>query len=559
MPGNGSLKATGTFTIEPTRLRMDAELDQVDMGPARPYLPIDARVNGRLTGRVKVNGSFGETIELVAQGDAAIDRLGFGDAERRLATVQRLELTGVRYQYPTSVRLRQVTVQKPWVLVERDSTGALQVMSLIRRRASDPSTPATGGATASSPTATTKAPAGPAAASSPPAPAGDSGGPAPGLPASRLRIALNKLTLQDGFVRFVDRTTEPDYAEELSNVTVTAEGIGTNPRRYGTVSLQGVLASGNALTVQGRMGSITGPRFLDVTVAVKDFPVPRLNPYLDRLSSWIARQGQVTAALQYKLDGDELEAGNDVTLNGLELEQGGRGAEVQRRLGLSLGLLVALLKDREGNIHLNVPVHGRLTSPEFDYGEAAWGALRNLAIRLVAAPFSLIGKVFFTEDSRIETVNVDPVTFETARAAPTPEGTQQVGKLAAFLSGSPGIRLRVRPVTTVADVTALRRQALEERLGGSDAEARRQAAVALYAELFPRRQPPPDDETLLNDLVRETPTPPRALRDLAGARVASIRESLTKAGVADSRLEPAESRAAVESEGSPRVEFEIVR
>jgi uncharacterized protein involved in outer membrane biogenesis len=530
MPGNGTLAARGTFSIEPTRLQLDAALDQVDLAPGRPYLPFDARLNGRVTSRLKLTAAFGEAVTLAVSGDAAVDRLALGDAERRLATVQRLELTGLRYQYPTSLRLKRVALQKPWALIERNADGSLQLVSLIRRRQAPAVTPIPADRAAAVPGRNT-----------------------------RLRVAIEALTLQDGFLRFVDRTTEPDYAEELSDITLSAERLGTNPRRHGTLELHGMLASGNPLTVKGQVGALTGPRFFDLTLAVKAFPVPRLNPHLDRLSAWIARQGTLTAALRYQLAGDELDASNEVTLEGLELEPGGRGGEVHRRLGVSLGLLVSLLKDREGNIHLNVPVRGSLTSPDFDYGEAAWAALRNLAIRLVAAPFSLIGKVFFTEDSRIETVNVDPVPFQTARVAPTPDGAQQVEKLAAFLAASPGVRLRVRPVTTVADVTALRREALESQLAGADAAARRQAAVALYAELFPRRQPPPDDETLLSELTRETPTPPRALRALTTGRVAAVRDALTRAGIAAERLEPAESRAAVESEGAARVEFEIVR
>jgi hypothetical protein len=60
-------------------------------------------------------------------------------------------------------------------------------------------------------------------------------------------------------------------------------------------------------------------------------------------------------------------------------------------------------------------------------------------------------------------------------------------------------------------------------------------------------------------LARETPPPPRALRSLATDRVAVTRDSLVRAGIAAERLEPLESRTAVENEGSGRVEFEIAR
>jgi hypothetical protein len=378
-------------------------------------------------------------------------------------------------------------------------------------------------------------------------------------------VVVTKLRMQDGFIRFVDRTTDPPYAEELSKITLVGENLGTTPTRQGaparrgTVDLRGTLASGTPLAVRGKIGSYPGPLYLDVTMDIADFPVSRLNPYLDRLSSWIATLGTLTATLTYKVDGDNLDALNQVEIDGLKLEQGGHGGEFRKRTGLPLDTLVSLLKDRKGVIKLNIPVSGRLSSPEFQYSEAVWAALRNLTIRLVALPFSLVGKLFFTEDSRIESVQIDPVTFQTAKPVPDKDGAEQIAHLVTFLKETPEIHLRLRPVTTVADVTALRREALNSRLAtlGADEAARRQAAIGLYTELFPRREPPTSDEALYDELTRETPTPPRALRTLATERVAAVRDALVKAGIAAARLEPMESRTAVEGEGTARVEFEI--
>jgi uncharacterized protein DUF748 len=549
MPGSGTLTAQGTFTVEPTRLVLDANLDQVDLAPGRPYLPFDARIAGKLTGRAKINGTFGDSMRLVVEGDAAVSRLRLGDPERRLVTAEAIEMAGFRYVYPTGVRVRQITLAKPWMLIERQSDGTLELVTLFRAKRPVPSPPAR--------------PA-PGAAPLP----RQTGAPAPGgrpLAPAHVWVVVDTLVMHDGFVRFVDRTTSPPYAEELSAITFTGESLGTTPTRagaaprHGTVALRGMFASGTPLVLRGTVGSYPGPLFLDVTVDVTDFPIPRLNPYLDRLSSWVARQGTLTATLTYHVEGDDLEAVNRVEVNGLQLDRGGHGNEFTRHTGLPLGTLVSLLKDRKGVIKLTIPVSGRLSSPEFEYGEAVWAALRNLTIRLVALPFSLVGKLFFTEDSRIESVQIDPVTFQVARATPDKDGAEQLDHLAAFLRETPEIRLRLRPVTTVADVTALRRQALESRLaaGGGDEAARRQAAIGLYAELFPRREPPTSDQALYEELTRETPTPPRALRALATERVAVVRDALVRGGIAPERLEPLESRTAVESEGAARVEFEV--
>jgi len=145
--------------------------------------------------------------------------------------------------------MRQVTLRKPWLLVERDSKGRLELVSLLSARKSPGPAPTAGG--------------------------GAGAGTATPATSSGVRVLVDKLTMEDGFVRFVDRTTDPDYAEELSAITLTAEGLGTNPARRGTVDLRGVFASGTPLTVHGQLGGLTGPRFLDITLDVRELPVQR--------------------------------------------------------------------------------------------------------------------------------------------------------------------------------------------------------------------------------------------------------------------------------------------
>ena len=257
-------------------------------------------------------------------GDASADRLTLGDDERRLATVQRAEMVGFRYQYPTSIRIKQITLRKPWLLFERNTDGSFELASLFVSR-TPPTAPA------------------PAAANRP-------------APAAPIRVLIGTLTLEDGFVRFVDRTTDPDFAEELSAVSVTAEGIGTRPSRHAKVALRATFASGTPLSIRGAVGGFTGPHFLDLTVEITEYPVPRLNPYMDHLLAWIAKDGTLTATLHYQLSGDDLQADNDVTLRALDLQRaGGAGGAVQQRVGLPLDTLVSVLKDRRGDIHVNVP------------------------------------------------------------------------------------------------------------------------------------------------------------------------------------------------------------
>lgn len=57
---------------------------------------------------------------------------------------------------------------------------------------------------------------------------------------------------------------------------------------------------------------------------------------------------------------------------------------------LPIRLAVALLKDTQGNIDIQLPVQGDLNNPEFSVMPIVWQTLRNLVLRAAQAPFKFI-------------------------------------------------------------------------------------------------------------------------------------------------------------------------
>src|SRR5678815_1657179 len=129
--------------------------------------------------------------------------------------------------------------------------------------------------------------------------------------------------------------------------------------------------------------------------------------------------------------------------------------QAQARIGLPLGMLVALMKDARGDIRVALPVHGRLSDPRFDFSEAIWSTIRNVAVKAIAAPVSWIGRVQVSADSRIERIDVDPIPFASGQAALTPEAREQLARIAAFLEQAPDVRMALTPVVSSRDRAAL--------------------------------------------------------------------------------------------------------
>jgi hypothetical protein len=279
-------------------------------------------------------------------------------------------------------------------------------------------------------------------------------------------VTVDHLVVEDGGARTVDQRVAPPFALDTQRLTGRLDGLSTDPAaRPARLEMAGRVGSDSSLALQGTLGSLGGPLRLDMSADLRGFAVPRTNPYLVQQVAWEARSGSLTTSVRCRIDGDALDAKTEILLSRLEVARAGGADEAQSRIGLPLGTIVALMKDRRGDIRVSLPVGGRLSDPRFDMSEALWSTLRNVAVKAITAPVSWIGRVQVGANSKIERVAVDPIPFAPGSATLAPDAQEQVARLAAFLEQVPEVRLALVPVVSSRDLTALEEKAREPRAG----------------------------------------------------------------------------------------------
>ena len=104
-------------------------------------------------------------------------------------------------------------------------------------------------------------------------------------------------------------------------------------------------------------------------------------------------------------------------------------------LPLKVGLY--LLEDKDGNIHLEIPVEGSTDDPEFRYSEVVVKAIINGIVKLITSPISLIGKLVGAGDG-LDEISYDPVNMEI-----TPELETKLNYLAEALVQKPQLSIKM--------------------------------------------------------------------------------------------------------------------
>jgi hypothetical protein len=532
-PVSGRLDVTGTLTLDPALLEARATLDGVEVAPAQPYLPIDGRVSGRVSGDLAVRLAL-DPVAVQVSGQARLQAFRLADGDRPVVTAGRLEAAGIDVDWPRRIAVQRVQLRRPSLLIERDAQGEITLRRLLSPRAPRPARPA----------------AAPAAPS-----------PAPGANAAVPAIEIGTLNLERGSGRFVDYTTTPPYTEEISSVDVTLTGLTTVAGRRARFAGEGTVGGGGAFKVEGEAAA-GEPAVAEVKADIRDYVVPRANPYLERFTTWTATRGTLTASASYTLRGTRLDARHDLVVRGLDVEHTGASDEVAQRLGVPLGFLVSVLKNARGEVRLSLPVSGDLATREFDFREAVWSSVRALSIRLLALPFSRIGSLFFSEDSKLEGIAIEPAPFEPGTARLAAPGPSRLDRIGTFLKEAPAVTLRLVAIPTQGDLDALKRERVRARLrpvgGPANAGDALETARRAYRERWPDQPPPATVEAIVAELAAAESVTDDAVRDLGARRLAVVRQELGARGVDVARLTGSPRRVSlVETAGTPRVEFDL--
>jgi hypothetical protein len=495
LPGTGMLEASGTVRIRDGDVALTVAVEDAALGPWSPLFDVEAPVAGQLDARFSVAGSYRRPESLTASGQATAREIRVGPDEEPAIRVSTLAARGVELVGGKRLHLDTLMAEGPAVIITRANDGSFPILGMLGLR----DEPAQNRRSAASEERSDPTP-------------------------RRLAVEIDHIAVENGYARFVDRTTSPPFTHELRRISAVVRDLDGTDAEPAALEVDAVVDDGGALHLAGTIAPFAEPFVLDVAGTLNDFRVPATNPYLRETFGWIARRGRLTTEVRYRVVGTRLEATNDVLVENLAVRRA--AGEVDPRIGVPLGLIVALLKNARGDIEVSVPVTGDLGRPEFGVGDALARAARQLVGKVITGPFRAIGRALRGDDpDDIADLGVDPVHFPEGSARLPAEAHEHLRRVGDFLRETPHVGITLRPVVARDDLEALRREAAvarvqrhqrEQRIADFETAARSLAGAAPQAAI----------DTVLETLAAREPLPIDAAQRLAAARAAAAREVL---------------------------------
>jgi hypothetical protein len=206
---------------------------------------------------------------------------------------------------------------------------------------------------------------------------------------------------------------------------------------------------------------------------VRGMELASLSAYSSRYVGYGIDKGKLSFEVAYRVENRTLTAQNRLILDQLSF---GKKSDSPVALKLPVQFAVALLRDRNGVIDLNVPIEGSLDDPQFSIGGIIMKMIGNAIAKAVTQPFAVLGSIFGGGGSG----ELSSIAFDPGRAAVLPTSAEKLSALAKALSERPALKLEITGrADPESDREGLKHTFIERKLRAlklKDMQARGEAA-----------------------------------------------------------------------------------
>ena len=269
-------------------------------------------------------------------------------------------------------------------------------------------------------------------------------------------IRIDTIVLQGGSFSFADEHLKRPFRSKLTKLGGRISGLDSTDETPADVDLRASLNGVSPLKITGGLNPFGAGLFADFKISFEGIDLTQVTPYSGTYLGYTIKKGKLYLDLDYKIDGAQLVAGNKVFLDQFTF---GDSVESDKATGLPVKLAIALLKDRQGEIHLELPVSGSLDDPQFSIVGVTFTIIKNLLVKAITSPFALLSSLIGGGE------DFSAIYFEHGSAELSQAEQEKMTKLVAALQERPGLRVEVSGyIDAENDPEGYRRVSLEKNI-----------------------------------------------------------------------------------------------
>jgi hypothetical protein len=270
------------------------------------------------------------------------------------------------------------------------------------------------------------------------------------------RINIGSVVLKKGRVQFTDKSIKPHYTSELADITGRINGISSKPNSQADIRLDAKFNRYAPFAVTGTISPLQEKLSADILIKFNNIDLSPFSPYSGKFIGRTVKKGALSLDLNYSIHNNQLTSQNKFFIDQMTL--GGK-VDSKDATRLPVGLAISLLKNREGEIELDLPISGSLDDPTFRVRKVLLKTLVNLLEKAATSPFALVGALIPGG------TDVSTIAFPCGTSRLDEKAIQKLDIIAGLLAEKSDLHLEIKAIGVKdTDTEALRREMVMLRL-----------------------------------------------------------------------------------------------
>ena len=268
----------------------------------------------------------------------------------------------------------------------------------------------------------------------------------------------------DSVVRFEDETVSPTFRTDLRLKKASLTGIDSfKPEQSSPFSLEASSRKYTQLKLQGSVQPFGERVSMDLKGKIKAAEMPPLSPYAVKAIGYNLSSGTMDADIDLKIIVGKMEGKGDLIFyNPVVKAVDPEKLKNEKGKFIPLQSALEVLRDKNNDVRLKMPVSGDVTNPKFSISDAINQALiKGLTMatlsymKYMLGPYGMaIGIVELGAKvgaKALTGIRLNPVDFQPGVSDPDPANMEYLDKVAAILKQKQDVRLRLCGWATESD------------------------------------------------------------------------------------------------------------
>lgn len=258
---------------------------------------------------------------------------------------------------------------------------------------------------------------------------------------------IDTLKINQGKVRIIDQTLNRPCLMELSNLDLELQNLADSSSRMPITFSSSI----------NRSGKITGKTVVDMQDPyhfsfegkLKDLDLVSFSPYSEFYIASPFTQGWFNYDISIDMANNRLKNENDIHVKELEF---GKKTKDKPFMKVPIRLALYVMKDKNDNIDINMPVTGSTSDPKFKLGKIIWGAFLNVLSKAALSPFKAMSGLVGTDPEKLEHIRLSYLQDSLMA-----DQTATLSSLAKIMQKKPDLLVSFTQRTNLKDETDLLR------------------------------------------------------------------------------------------------------